>query len=117
MAPDGTRPARFEGHDYPQTLPEPDDIQAGALAPWSNVAQRGSTRTHVGARRSTTARAATRHLDNSAIPGDSSALAVADIEGQPITRRSAVLVALFEEDGETHLVLDPPVVLVARAPR
>ena len=35
MAPDGSRPARFEGHEYPQTLPEPDDIQAGALAPWS----------------------------------------------------------------------------------
>jgi 8-oxo-dGTP pyrophosphatase MutT (NUDIX family) len=104
MAPDGSRPARFEGHDYPQALPEPDDIQAGALAPWSNVAQAdrsGLTLALVEAR----LRAATRHLDTAAIPGDSSALAVADIEGQPITRRSAVLVALFEEDGETHLVL------------
>ena len=25
MAPDGTRPARFEGHEFPQLLPEPDD--------------------------------------------------------------------------------------------
>jgi 8-oxo-dGTP pyrophosphatase MutT (NUDIX family) len=39
------------------------------------------------------------------IPGDASFPRVADLEGQPITRRSAVLVALFEEDGETHLVL------------
>ena len=37
MAPDGTRPARFAGHEYPQILPEPDDIQAGALAPWSTL--------------------------------------------------------------------------------
>jgi len=104
MAPDVTRPARFEGHAYPQILPEPDDIQAGALAPWSalRVEERtGLTLALVESR----LKAATRHLDNSVIPGDPSALAVADIEGQPITRRSAVLVALFEEEGETHLVL------------
>ncbi len=104
MAPDGTRPARFEGHDYPQTLPEPDDVRAGALAPWSALSaedRRGLTLARVEAR----LREATRHLDNSAIPGESSALAVADADDQPITRRSAVLVALFEEAGETHLVL------------
>jgi 8-oxo-dGTP pyrophosphatase MutT (NUDIX family) len=104
MAPDGTRPARFEGHEYPQTLPEPDDIQAGALAPWSTLAntdRTGLTLELVESR----LRDALRHLDNSVLPGDPSALAVADIEGQPITRRSAVLVALFEEAGETHLVL------------
>jgi len=32
-------------------------------------------------------------------------MTVAGREGQPIARRSAVLVALFEEAGETHLVL------------
>jgi 8-oxo-dGTP pyrophosphatase MutT (NUDIX family) len=104
MAPDGSRPARFEGHEYPQTLPEPDDIQAGALAPWStlpNNARSGLTLDVVESR----LKAALRHLENSAMPGDPSAMVVADIEGQPITRRSAVLVALFEEDGETHLVL------------
>jgi 8-oxo-dGTP pyrophosphatase MutT (NUDIX family) len=104
MAPDGTRPARFEGHEYPQTLPEPDDIQAGALAPWStlSVSERsGLTLELVESR----LKAALRHFDNSMIPGDPSAMTVTDIDGQPITRRSAVLVALFEEGGETHLVL------------
>jgi len=48
---------------------------------------------------------ALRHLDNSVIPGDPSSMTVAGREGQPIARRSAVLVALFEEAGETHLVL------------
>jgi 8-oxo-dGTP pyrophosphatase MutT (NUDIX family) len=104
MAPDGTRPARFEGHEYPQTLPEPDDVQAGAPAPWSGLSlseRSGLTLDLV----ETRLKSALRHFENSTIPGDSSALAVADIEGQPITRRSAVLVALFEEDGETQVVL------------
>jgi 8-oxo-dGTP pyrophosphatase MutT (NUDIX family) len=104
MAPDGTRPARFEGHEYPQTLPEPDDIQAGALAPWSTLSateRRGLTLQLVESR----LRDALRHFDNSVLPGDPGAADVADREGRPITRRSAVLVALFEEEGETHLVL------------
>jgi len=104
MAPDRSRPARFEGHVYPQSLPEPDDIQAGALAPWSTLGpteRTGLTLELVESR----LKAASRHLDNSVMPGDLSSMAVADIEGQPISRRSAVLVALFEEAGETHLVL------------
>lgn len=104
MAPEGTRSARFEGHEYPQLLPEPDDIQAGAKAPWSDVpiSQRsGLTLDLVESR----LKDALRHFDNSAIPGDPSAMVVAEVEGQRITRRSAVLVALFEEAGETHLVL------------
>ena len=104
MAPDGTRPVRFEGHEYPQTLPEPDDVQAGALAPWrtlADAARSGLTLDLVESR----LKDALRHFDNSVIPGDPSAMTVVDIEGQPSTRRSAVLVALFEEDGETHLVL------------
>ena len=104
MASDGTRPARFEGHEYPQTLPEPDDIQAGALAPWSELssAQRsGLTLDLVESR----LKDALRHLENSVIPGDPSPALLVDRDGQPIARRSAVLAALFEEDGETHLVL------------
>jgi 8-oxo-dGTP pyrophosphatase MutT (NUDIX family) len=104
MAPDGTRPARFEGHVYPQILPEPDDIQAGARAPWSALSRSersGLTLDVV----ETRLRDSLRHFDNSVIPGDPASMTVADIEGQPITRRSAVLVALFEEAGETQLVL------------
>ena len=104
MAPDGTRPARFEGHEYPQTLPEPDDIQAGEVAPWSTLSvedRTGLTLELIESR----LRDATRHLDNSVIPGDPASMALVDREGQPITRRSAVLVALFEESGETQMVL------------
>jgi 8-oxo-dGTP pyrophosphatase MutT (NUDIX family) len=104
MAPDGTRPARFEGHEFPQLLPEPDDIRAGALAPWSALSlgeRTGLTLDIV----ETRLKDALRHFDNSVIPDDPSAMTVADVEGQPISRRSAVLVALFEESGETHLVL------------
>src|SRR6204780_3737623 len=104
MAPDGTRPARFEGHAYPQTLPEPDDIQAGEQAPWSTLSpedRTGLTLELV----ETRIKGALRHLDDTVIPGDPSSMVATDVEGRPITRRSAVLVALFEESGETHLVL------------
>jgi len=103
MAPDGTRPARFEGHEYPQTLPEPHDVQVGALAPWSTLSTQertGLTLEVVESR----LRTALRHFDSSRIPGDPSAVALTEREEQA-TRRSAVLVALFEEAGETHLVL------------
>jgi 8-oxo-dGTP pyrophosphatase MutT (NUDIX family) len=104
MAPDGTRPARFEGHEYPQILPEPDDIQSGEVAPWSTLSieeRTGLTLELIESR----LKDALRHVDNSVIPGDPESMAVSDIEGQPITRRSAVLVALFEESGEAQLVL------------
>lgn len=104
MAPDGMRPARFEGHDYPQTLPEPDDVRAGAPAPWSGLAP--------SARRSLTLSLVESRLNFARVnavtlvPGDGDAMdEVADADPQEITRHSAVLVALFEEDDETHLVL------------
>ncbi len=47
-----------------------------------------------------------RHFETAPFPTAESAVAeVVDAQARPITRRSAVLVALFEEDGETHLVL------------
>src|ERR1700722_5914571 len=104
MAPDGTRPARFEGHEYPQTLPEPDDIQAGAQAPWSSlpVSQRSNLTLELVESR---LKEAQRHVDNSVLPADLEGFTISSLEAQPIAQRSAVLVALFEEDGETHLVL------------
>ncbi|MGB8197920.1 MAG: CoA pyrophosphatase [Acidimicrobiales bacterium] len=104
MAPDGTRPARFEGHEYPQTLPEPDDIQSGELAPWSTLRREDRTGVTLELVESRL-KGARRHVENSLIPGDPSSMTVSDIDGRPITRRSAVLVALFEEDGEAQMVL------------
>jgi 8-oxo-dGTP pyrophosphatase MutT (NUDIX family) len=105
MAPDGTRPARFEGHQYPQTLPEPDDIRAGHPAPWSHLPL--TARTNI-----TLELVAARLKDSKyrnetvIVPGDPLVMAqVGDADPQEITRRSAVLVALFEEGGETRLIL------------
>jgi len=103
MAPDGPRPARFEGHEYPQILPEPDDIKSGANAPWSalTLAQRsGLTLELVESR----LRESSHHFEDSEMP-DAPGLIVVAGEGQPVSRRSAVLVALFEEHGESQLVL------------
>ena len=98
-------PTRFEGHDYPQTLPDPDDIQPGGPAPWSTLpvtARRGLSLELVEAR----LHDARHHLSNSEPPGDAGERdVVADGALQPISHRSAVLVALFEEEGETHVVL------------
>jgi 8-oxo-dGTP pyrophosphatase MutT (NUDIX family) len=103
MAPDDTRPARFAGHVYPQTLPEPDDIRAGRPAPWSHVPLQQRTSISL-------ARVAERLRATSdgtvIVPGEPSVMAqVGDADPRAITRRSAVLVALFEEGGEAHVVL------------
>lgn len=104
MAPDDARPARFEGHEYPQTLPEPDDIQAGDMAPWSalSLARRSNLTLELV---ESQLKVSQRHVENSILSGDPQDLTVTDRDGRPITQRSAVLVALFEEDGETQLVL------------
>jgi 8-oxo-dGTP pyrophosphatase MutT (NUDIX family) len=105
MAPDAVRPARFEAHIYPQTLPEPDDIRAGNPAPWSHLAL--AERTNI------TLDLIERRLNDAVhggetriVPGDPLVMAqVGDAEPQEVTRRSAVLVALYEEDGEARLIL------------
>jgi 8-oxo-dGTP pyrophosphatase MutT (NUDIX family) len=98
-------PARFEGHEYPQSIPEPDDIEAGAAAPWATLAaeQRRGLNLELVVER---LRHGERHLDGGPIPGDPLEMeAVMDAAPQPVLQRSAVLVALFEEDGESHVVL------------
>jgi 8-oxo-dGTP pyrophosphatase MutT (NUDIX family) len=98
-------PVRFAGHEYPQSIPEPDDIAVGGPAPWAHLSaneRRGLSLDRVQER----LRNAHHHLDSSVVPGDPAEMAaVADATRQPITRRSAVLVALFEEEGESHVVL------------
>ena len=98
-------PERFEGHVYPQTLPDPEEILPGDPPPWSivpSVERRGLSLTLVQER----LKSAQRHLSTSPLPGDPVEMdAVADARRRPVTGRSAVLVALFEEGGETHIVL------------
>jgi 8-oxo-dGTP pyrophosphatase MutT (NUDIX family) len=98
-------PARFEGYEYPQVIPDPDDVRAGDPAPWS-VLSRADRQGFTLARVVERLRTGGRHLDDWPIPGNPLEMeAVADAASQPILHRSAILVALFEEDGETHLVL------------
>ncbi|MEO9181253.1 MAG: CoA pyrophosphatase [Acidimicrobiales bacterium] len=105
MGPERSWPARFEGHEYPQILPEPDDIQPGAAAPWARLKneERSGLNLDLVVER---LKSGMRHFETAPLPNDDSAIAaVVDANPRPITRRSAVLVALFEEEGETHLVL------------
>jgi 8-oxo-dGTP pyrophosphatase MutT (NUDIX family) len=104
VAPEQSWPARFEGHDYPQILPEPDEIRPGLPAPWAQLdAER---RTGLGlALVVERLKYGMRHFETAPLPSDGEMEAVVDAEVRPITRRSAVLVALFEEECETHLVL------------
>jgi 8-oxo-dGTP pyrophosphatase MutT (NUDIX family) len=98
-------PSRFEGYEYPQVIPDPDDVQAGGPAPWATLSledRQGFTLKNVMER----LRAGQRLLNGWPIPGDPQEMdAVADATSRPIIFRSAVLLALFEEEGETHLVL------------
>jgi 8-oxo-dGTP pyrophosphatase MutT (NUDIX family) len=98
-------PKRFEGYDYPQVIPDPDEVRPGRPAPWAALKaedRRGFTLERVLSQ----LRAGERLLDGWPIPGDPQEMdAVADATSRPIIFRSAVLLALFEEDGETQLVL------------
>ena len=98
-------PTRFAGHRYPQVIPVPEEIRPGNPAPWSHLEggrRRGLSSQLVLER----LRAAGRTFDVAALPGEPSELvAVADAARRPITRRSAVLVALFDEGGEAHVIL------------
>jgi 8-oxo-dGTP pyrophosphatase MutT (NUDIX family) len=103
MTPPEERPSRFEGHCYPQTIPDPGEIRAGGEAPWARAATRTNLSLElVSARLSDAGRLLGVHIP----PDQPEELGVvADDAPAPIMHRSAVLVALFEESGETHVVL------------
>jgi 8-oxo-dGTP pyrophosphatase MutT (NUDIX family) len=105
MTPTSERPERFAGHRFPQVIPEPGDVQPGAPAPWA--ALRASERSGFTLKALESAlRGAHRLLAENPPPDQPEELfIVADALPTPITRRSAVLVALFEEGGEVHVIL------------
>jgi 8-oxo-dGTP pyrophosphatase MutT (NUDIX family) len=103
MTPPERRPPRFEGHRYPQIIPDPGEIEAGALAPWSATSRRTNLSLDLVTSR---LRDAHRVLGTDLAPDQPEELElVADGSPTPIIRRSAVLVALFEESGESHVIL------------
>jgi 8-oxo-dGTP pyrophosphatase MutT (NUDIX family) len=105
MSPSVGRPERFAGHRYPQIIPDPDEIRPGNPSPWSLLPPSARTNLSLDL---VTARlsGAGRMLATTSPPELPRDLApVADAPPTPITYRSAVLAALFEEGGETHIVL------------
>ena len=99
----GSRPERFPGHEYPQVVPVPEEIRAGAPAPWAHLSpeERRSIRVDaVVARLSQQGRSLA--AGPPALTGE--LLEVARQPGPP-ARPSAVLVALLEVAGEAHVLL------------
>jgi 8-oxo-dGTP pyrophosphatase MutT (NUDIX family) len=105
MTPNGERPERFVGHHFPQIIPDPDDVAPGALAPWSSLPATGRSGFTLRLVQASLEREH-RLLATDPFPDEPEELSfVADATPAPTTSRSAVLVALFEEEGETSLVL------------
>lgn len=96
----------FEDHAFPQVIPTPAYVAPGSPAPWHQLedARRRGLSRDVVARR---LRFAGYDFDVQSYPPVPAELkgVVADAEESAITRRSAVLVPLFEEDGETRVIL------------
>jgi 8-oxo-dGTP pyrophosphatase MutT (NUDIX family) len=93
---------RFDGHDYPQRLPDPGEVRAGSPAPWAGLradARRGLGLSRVLERLGASGRSHRVSSEPRELEG------VDDARRRAVTRRSAVLVALFEEDGETEVIL------------
>ena len=105
MAVNGERPERFAGHVFPQVIPEPLDIRPGAPAPWAALPaarREGLTLDLVEARLTEHSRTFASSQQPE-VPAELTI--VGDAPPTLVTRRSAVLVALFEERGEAQLVL------------
>lgn len=105
MTPKSVRPERFDGHHYPQVIPEPDDVQPGAPAPWSRLSPSSRSGLSLSVVESSLRRANRLLVMNPPPDQPEELLVVADGSPVPITLGSAVLVALFEEEGETHVIL------------
>jgi 8-oxo-dGTP pyrophosphatase MutT (NUDIX family) len=105
MTPNGERPDRFVGHHFPQIIPDPGEVESGSPAPWSALPVSARVGFTLRAVQESLAREH-RLLATHPFPDDPEELAfVVDATPVPATSRSAVLVALFEEEGETSVVL------------
>ncbi len=96
----------FDGHEFPQIIPTPPYSAPGDPAPWSKKSPsdlRDITLKKIEA----DLRESGRHFDVAEPPDTAAELLdiVADAQVRPITRKSAVLLALYEKDGESRLIL------------
>ena len=105
MARSAERPTRFKDHEYPQVIPVPEDVKLGGPAPWAHLDPSAKTRLTL-SQVTRCLHERGRTFDVARMPDVSSDLdGISEANRELITRKSAVLVALFEEDGETHVVL------------
>ncbi len=105
MTKESERPERFAGHHHTQLIPEPDAIERGSPAPWAALPASSRTGLSLDIVRSRLRRAG-QLLDVNPLPVTLAVGSiVADAAPAPIVERSAVLVALFEESRETHVIL------------
>ena len=89
----GGGPRRFPGHEYPQVIPEPDEVRPGGRPPWADLAP--------AARRGLSLERVASALARRGQDGAPPKFGAAD-ESAP---RASVLVALFDEGGEARVVL------------
>jgi len=105
MTPSVGRPERFAGHEYPQIIPDPGDIKPGSPSPWSLLPP--SARSNLSLDLVKTRLSDARRLLATTSPPEQpiELVPVPDGPPAPVTDRAAVLLALFEEDGEAQIVL------------
>jgi len=105
MARHADWPSRFEGHDFPQSIPDPDDVLAGAPAPWAALPTDERTGIDLATvRRRLEQAGRVGALTTYPEPAQVTTQVIDGVE-EPFSGQSAVLVALFEEAGSTHVVL------------
>ena len=105
MARQANWPSRFEDHDYPQSIPDPDDVLAGPAAPWAALHRAARTGIDLATIEQRFDEAGRRGAVDAYPPAAQVQTRVLDGVEEPFSGRSAVLVALFEEEGTTHVVL------------
>ena len=88
---------RFPGHEYPQVIPEPDEVRPGARAPWAHL--------EPAARRGLTVERVARALARRGQAGPPPELAPPLGDPREVGPGASVLVALFDEGGEARVVL------------
>ena len=96
----------FDNHEFPQVIPTPAHVSPGAEPPWAELSAQRRSGLSLD-RVAQALRAAGRHFDVAQPPAEPAELRALVGGGVdvPITRRSSVLVALFEEDGEARVIL------------
>lgn len=99
----GPRLERFPGHEYPQVIPDPDEVRPGDPAPWAHLDAESRRSVSVA---TVVARLVDRGRSlESGLPALSDELVVLARDPDLTIRPSAVLVALVDVAGEAHVVL------------